>query len=126
MVKILSSPSAAQKRLWAKCKSHEMVNSTTSYRLNCPLKKSTKFLKKPKGIGGWHKIGNSRLEIMGLKRELEHFLTLMEKHIDLVDRMLLNVETIPTEEKMFSIIETLSDNPGRIVARPIRFSTIFF
>jgi hypothetical protein len=40
---------------------------------------------------------------------LEHFLALMEKHIDLIDRRILKGETIPHEEKMFSIFETYTE-----------------
>ena len=40
---------------------------------------------------------------------LEHFLALMERHIDLVDRRILKDETIPHEEKMFSIFETFTE-----------------
>jgi len=37
---------------------------------------------------------------------LEHFIILMDKHIDLVERRILKGETIPHAEKMFSIFET--------------------
>jgi hypothetical protein len=37
---------------------------------------------------------------------LEHYHTLLDKHINLVNRRLLNGETIPQGEKMFSIFET--------------------
>ncbi|MFV1976991.1 MAG: ISNCY family transposase, partial [Candidatus Scalindua sp.] len=37
---------------------------------------------------------------------LEYFMVLMEKHIDLVNRRLLQGEKIPHQEKMFSIFET--------------------
>jgi len=40
---------------------------------------------------------------------LEHFMELMEKHIDLVDRRILKGETIPHQEKMFSIFETYTE-----------------
>jgi transposase, IS5 family len=40
---------------------------------------------------------------------LEHFLALMERHIDLVDRRIMKGETIPHEEKMFSIFETYTE-----------------
>ena len=40
---------------------------------------------------------------------LEHFMVLMEKHIDLVDRRILKGETIPHEEKMFSVFETYTE-----------------
>jgi hypothetical protein len=40
---------------------------------------------------------------------LEHFMGLLEKHIDLVDRRILKGETIPHEEKMFSVFETYTE-----------------
>ena len=40
---------------------------------------------------------------------LEHFIVLMNKHIDLADRRILKGETIPHEEKMFSIFETYTE-----------------
>ena len=40
---------------------------------------------------------------------LEDFMTLMEKHIDLVDRRILKGETIPHQEKLFSIFETYTE-----------------
>lgn len=47
---------------------------------------------------------------------LEYFITLMEKHIDLVDRRLLKNEKIPHEEKLFSIFETYTQwvNKGKM------------
>lgn len=40
---------------------------------------------------------------------LEHFMKLLEKHISLVDRRILKGETIPHEEKMFSVFETYTE-----------------
>lgn len=40
---------------------------------------------------------------------LEHFMELLEKHIDLVDRRILKGETIPHQEKMFSVFETYTE-----------------
>ncbi len=40
---------------------------------------------------------------------LEHFMALMNKHIDLVERRIIKGETIPHEEKMFSIFETYTE-----------------
>jgi transposase, IS5 family len=40
---------------------------------------------------------------------LEHFMGLLVKHIDLVDRRILKGETIPHEEKMFSVFETYTE-----------------
>jgi IS5 family transposase len=46
---------------------------------------------------------------------LEYFIVLMEKHIDLVNRRLLQGEKIPHQEKMFSIFETYTEwiNKGK-------------
>jgi IS5 family transposase len=46
---------------------------------------------------------------------LEYFMVLMEKHIDLVNRRLLQDEKIPHQEKMFSIFETYTEwiNKGK-------------
>ena len=41
--------------------------------------------------------------------ELEHYIQLFIKHIDLVDRRLLKGEIIPHEEKMMSIFETYTE-----------------
>ena len=46
------------------------------------------------------------LQDVALLVELDHFKGLMEKHIDLVKRRLLQGEKIPHREKMFSIFET--------------------
>jgi len=40
---------------------------------------------------------------------LEHFLTLLRKHIDLVERRILKGETIPQEEKLYSIFEEYTE-----------------
>ena len=40
-----------------------------------------------------------------LLNELKYFIQMLDKHIDLVDRRLLKGETIPHEEKIFSIFE---------------------
>ena len=47
--------------------------------------------------------GNLKLEV--LKTELEYYKSMLDKHIDLVGRRILKVETIPHEEKVFSIFE---------------------
>jgi len=41
--------------------------------------------------------------------ELEYYLEMLDKHIDLVDRRLLNAEKIPHGEKLFSIFETYTE-----------------
>lgn len=40
---------------------------------------------------------------------LEHFMVLLKKHISLVDRRVLKGETIPHQEKLFSIFETYTE-----------------
>ena len=41
--------------------------------------------------------------------ELEYFIMMLDKHIDLVERRLIKGETIPHEEKLFSIFETYTE-----------------
>jgi IS5 family transposase len=41
--------------------------------------------------------------------QLEHFIQLLSKHIDLVERRIIKGETIPHSEKMFSIFETYTE-----------------
>lgn len=49
---------------------------------------------------------------------LEQFKVLMQKHIDLIDRRLLKGETIPHEEKMFSVFETYTEWIKKGKSRP--------
>jgi transposase, IS5 family len=49
---------------------------------------------------------------------LEHFMPLMEKHIDLVERRILKDEKIPHEEKLFSIFETYTEWVKKGKSRP--------
>ena len=49
---------------------------------------------------------------------LEHFITLMVKHIDLVKRRILKGEIIPHQEKMFSIFETYTEWIKKGKSRP--------
>ncbi len=46
---------------------------------------------------------------LGLVISLEYFMQLLQKHIDLVDRRIIKGETIPHEEKMFSIFEAYTE-----------------
>jgi hypothetical protein len=46
---------------------------------------------------------------LALVLTLEHFMELLEKHIDLVDRRILKGEIIPHQEKMFSVFETYTE-----------------
>lgn len=45
-------------------------------------------------------------EDLALNIALEHFIVLMDKHIDLIERRIIKNETIPHQEKLFSIVET--------------------
>ena len=49
---------------------------------------------------------------------LEYFMQLLAKHINLVDRRILQGETIPHEEKMFSIFETYTEWVKKGKSRP--------
>ncbi len=50
--------------------------------------------------------------------ELERFMGFLEKHIDLVQRRLINGETIPHEEKMFSLFEEYTEWITKGKSRP--------
>lgn len=49
---------------------------------------------------------------------LEYFMQLLPKHIDLVERRIIKGETIPHEEKMFSIFETYTEWIKKGKSRP--------
>lgn len=49
---------------------------------------------------------------------LEYFMPILSKHIDLVSRRILHDETIPHEEKMFSIFETYTEWIKKGKSRP--------
>ncbi len=49
---------------------------------------------------------------------LEHFIPLVRKHIDLVERRILKGETIPHEEKLFSVFETYTEWVKKGKSRP--------
>ena len=49
--------------------------------------------------------GRSNVLIDGLVKSLNHYHKLLDKHIDLIDRRILQGEKIPHEEKLFSIFE---------------------
>jgi hypothetical protein len=132
----------------------------------------SKFKDKYGAIKGWRKMGDWRLQLKGLMRELgrasasggknkdkrikkaateylqkasilakktetaiqsfpvedtadlaeslsiTHYLGLMKKHIDLVNRRLIKGETIPHEEKMFSILEEYTELVKKGKTRP--------
>jgi len=48
-------------------------------------------------------------EDLALNLVLEHFISLVDKHIDLVERRIIKNETIPHQEKLFSIFETYTE-----------------
>ncbi|MBI9030543.1 ISNCY family transposase [bacterium] len=58
------------------------------------------------------------LEDLRLIYILEHFIPLLDKHIDLVDRRILKNEKIPHEEKLFSIFETYTEWINKGKSRP--------
>jgi hypothetical protein len=55
---------------------------------------------------------------LALVISLEYFMQLLLKHIGLVDRRIINGETIPHEEKMFSIFETYTEWIKKGKSRP--------
>jgi len=55
---------------------------------------------------------------LALVISLEYFMQLLLKHIDLVDRRIIKGETIPHEEKMFSIFETYTEWIKKGKSRP--------
>jgi IS5 family transposase len=77
-------------------------------------KATTKYLKKAKLFSKKLKASISKLPINDNPDQarlvvLNHFMRLMDKHIDLVDRRLLQGEKIPHSEKMFSVFETYTE-----------------
>lgn len=50
--------------------------------------------------------------------EMEHFVALLEKHIDLVERRMIKGEKIPHEEKLFSIFEQYTEWITKGKSRP--------
>ncbi len=58
------------------------------------------------------------LEDLFLILAIEYFIKLMEKHIDLVERRIIKGETIPHEEKLFSIFETYTQWIKKGKSRP--------
>jgi transposase, IS5 family len=55
---------------------------------------------------------------LALVISLEYFMQLLLKHIDLADRRIIKGETIPHEEKMFSIFETYTEWVKKGKSRP--------
>ncbi len=60
---------------------------------------------------------NDNMDLM-LHITLEHFISLMVKHIDLVDRRILKGEIIPHAEKLFSVFETYTEWVKKGKSRP--------
>ncbi len=58
------------------------------------------------------------MEDLALILSLEHFTKLLDKHIDLVERRIIKKETIPHQEKMFSIFETYTEMIKKGKMRP--------
>jgi hypothetical protein len=58
------------------------------------------------------------LKTVGLTLELNRFVSLLDKHIDLVERRLLKAEKIPHSEKMFSIFEDYTEWVAKGKKRP--------
>lgn len=58
------------------------------------------------------------MQDLSLLITIEHFVPLMEKHIQLVDRRILKGETIPHEEKLFSVFETYTEWVKKGKSRP--------
>lgn len=82
-----------------------------------------KYLTKAKAL--MEKLNNSLPDLpqndmqdLSLVITLEHFVMLMNKHIDLVDRRILKGETIPHEEKLFSVFETYTEWVKKGKSRP--------
>ena len=91
-----------------KNKQNRVEQATKKY-----LKKVRSFLKKLQQELPSFPMAN--MHDVALMITLEHFMELMEKHIDLVNRRLLLGEKIPHHEKMFSIFETYTEwiNKGK-------------
>jgi hypothetical protein len=87
------------------------------------LKASKQYLIKAKALNQKiNKIKNSLpiKEKMDLAKliDLENFMKLLEKHIDLVERRLIKGETIPHQEKLFSIFEQYTEWITKGKSRP--------
>ena len=94
-----------------KGKHDRVVSATRKY-----LKKSKALIKKLNNeLPGLPQ--NNEMDL-SLIITLEYFMMLMEKHIDLVDRRILQDEKIPHEEKLFSIFETYTEWVKKGKTRP--------
>lgn len=98
-------------RSGGKGKEDRVIASTKKY-----LKKSKALLKKLQyELFNFPKNNESDISLIIV---LEYFMTLLEKHIDLVDRRILQGEKIPHEEKLFSIFETYTEWVKKGKTRP--------
>lgn len=90
----------------------QRVNTTASNY----IKKATKLYSKlEKELPLWPIVDDQDLVLV---ISLEYFMQLFLKHIDLVDRRIIKGETIPHEEKMFSIFETYTEWVKKGKSRP--------
>ena len=87
------------------------------------LKTARQYITKATALN--YKIHNSKdsfpiVDTMDLVQilELEHFVRLLEKHIDLVERRLIKGEKIPHKEKIFSIFEEYTEWITKGKSRP--------
>ena len=95
-----------------KGKEERLLQAATDYLGTARL-----FLDKPKKEKPNLPLGDTR--DFELHLELEYYQSMLEKHIDLVERRIIKGETIPHQEKLFSIFETYAEwitkgkqNPG--------------
>ncbi|MBT7142980.1 MAG: ISNCY family transposase [Bacteroidetes bacterium] len=94
-----------------KKKEERVVRAAENY-----LKKAKAFLKKLQSEMP-NMAQNNEQDIL-LIITLEYFIVLAEKHIDLIDRRILQKEKIPHEEKLFSIFETYTEWVKKGKSRP--------
>ncbi len=79
------------------------------------VKKTTEeYLKKAKSLYSKLEKGKRKFPVLALRdrfilRELEYFMSFLLKHIDLLERRIIKGETIPHEEKIFSVFETYTE-----------------
>ena len=85
-----------------KGKEKRMRNATKKY-----LRKAESLLKKLNNTLPYLPVED--MEDIATIFMLEHFIPLVNKHIDLVERRILKGETIPHEEKLFSVFETYTE-----------------
>ena len=70
------------------------------------LKASRKLARRLQdSMSKWAAVKSPSLLLMGLRKQLEYYYEMLVKHIDLVDRRILQGEQIPHGEKVFSIFE---------------------